>query len=155
MLLLISILAVLAFVVGQSLMTIRLNRANARLRASLYELRWRQADEASRTDDRATSIARFSQFLRENPRDQTAAARLLSLLASCNFPMTLLQPLVHETPVTAMDFSPDGSYLATAAGEGTIRVWNLHSGKNEFELAHPGRVTRCVLCGGKDLLTFR
>jgi WD40 repeat protein len=148
---LVAVLTTLALFVSQTVMRVRVSRANTRLSASLYELRWRQADEASRTDDRAISIARFSQFLRENPNDSATAARLLSLLASCNFPVSLVPPLVHEAPVTAMSFSPDGGYLATASSEGTTRVWNLNSGKNEFELAHPGRVERCVLCGGREL----
>src|SRR5262245_48735835 len=122
-LLLISSLAIFAFLVGQTIMSIRLRRANTevratntRLSASLYELRWRQADEASRTEDRAEAIARFSQFLRENPNDSTAAARLLSLLSSHNFPVLLHPPLAHEAPVLAVNFSRAGDRLATISG---------------------------------------
>src|SRR5262249_6661819 len=57
-LVLISSLAIVAFLVGQTLMSVRLARANREARAynerlsrSLYESRWRQADEAARTEE--------------------------------------------------------------------------------------------------------
>src|SRR5262245_36032491 len=149
-LLLISSLAILAFLVGQTIMSVRVSRANTRLRASLYELRWRQADEASRAEDRAEAIARFSQFLRENPSDSTAAARLLSLLSSHNFPVLLHPPLAHEAPVQAVNFSRAGDRLATISGN-TARLWNVQSGRLETELPHPAQLTHEVLCGDSDL----
>src|SRR5262245_4679683 len=149
-LLLISSLAILAFLVGQTIMSVRVSRANTRLSASLYELRWRQADEASRTEDRAEAIARFSQFLRENPSDSTAAARLLSLLSSHSFPVLLHPPLAHEAPVVAVNFSRAGDRLATISGN-TARLWNVQSGRLETELPHPAQLSHEVLCGDSDL----
>jgi WD40 repeat protein len=156
-LLLLCGLAILAFLVGQTVMSIRLSRANTRVEAanvdltrSLYEAQWRQADEAERADERGEAIARFSHFLGENPSDADAAARLLSLLSSCNFPVLLVPPLVHETPVVALDFSRAGDRLATASSGGMARLWNVESGKLEVELAHPAPLNKCLLCGEND-----
>jgi WD40 repeat protein len=156
-------LATMAFVAGQTVMSLRLSRANTRVAAananltrSLYEAQWGQADEAARTGERGEAIARFSHFLREDPMDGDAAARLLSLLSTCNFPVLLLPPLVHEAPVRAMDFNEAGDRLATATSAGTARLWNIDSGQLELELAHPAPLTHCLLCGDKSscLLTI-
>ena len=163
MLVLVSSLLVIAFFVGQTISSLRLSRANTKVRAanaslsqSLYEMRWRQADDAVRADKRSEAIAQFSHFLRENPNDATAAARLVSVLSSCNFPVLLFPPLVHETPVVALDFNRAGDRLATASSGGTARLWNAKSGKLEIELAHPAPLKDCLLCGENDqrLLTI-
>src|SRR5262249_28191756 len=98
----------------------------------------------------------FSHFLRQNPNDATAAARLLSLLSSYNFPILLYPPLVHEGPVNAMDFGATGEHLATIASEKTARVWNVQTGRIESELTHPAKLTHCALAGDRDrrLLTL-
>jgi WD40 repeat protein len=162
-LLLLCGLAILAFLVGQTVMSVRLSRANTRVEAanvnltrSLYEAQWRKADEAARAEEHGEAIARFSHFLRENPSDADASARLLSLLSSCNFPVLLLPPLLQETPVIAMDFSRAGDRLATATSGGMARLWNVESGKLEVELAHPAPLENCLLCGANDkrLLTL-
>src|SRR5262249_43437508 len=129
---------------------------NERLSRSLYESRWRQADEAARTEERSEAIAWLSHFLRKEPSDSAAAARLLSLLSSYNFPILLNPPLVHEGPVNAIDFGRTGEHLATIASENTARLWNVHSGKVEIEIPHPARLTHCVLAGDGDrrLLTI-
>jgi WD40 repeat protein len=157
-LLLLCGLAILAFLVGQTVMSVRLTRANTRVEAanvkltrSLYEAQWRQADEADRADEHGEAIARFSHFLRVNPNDGPAASRLLSLLSSCNFPVLLVPPLTNETPVVALDFSQAADRLATVTSGGTARLWDADSGKLGLELAHPAPLTHCFLCGEKDL----
>jgi WD40 repeat protein/serine/threonine protein kinase len=158
-LLLIASLATIGFLVGQSINSVRLARANREVRASnerlsrsLYESRWRQAEGA----DRNESIAWFSYFLRDNPGDSAAAARLLSLLSSCSFPILLHPPLIHEGTINAMDFGGTGEHLATIASEKTARLWNVQSGQIEIELPHPEKLTQCVLGGDGDrrLLTI-
>jgi WD40 repeat protein/serine/threonine protein kinase len=153
-LLMVASLAILAFLIGQTIASVRLNRANTEVRAtntrlstSLYELRWRRADEASRSGQHDEAIAWLCSFLRENPSDSVAAARLLSLLSSCNFPVMLLPPLIHEASVNAMDFGQAGEHLATITSDGTARVWNVQSGQTELEISNAARLTHCVLCG--------
>ncbi len=150
-------LAILAFVLGQTVMSVRLNRANtnakvanADLSHSLYEMRWRQVDDALRAGETGEAIAQLSYFLRQNPNDSAAAARLLSLLSARNFPIPLIPPLVHETPVTGLDFNRTGNLLATVTAGGRARLWNLESGKTEIELDHPAPLTHSALCGEND-----
>src|SRR5688500_15676818 len=87
---------------------------DTRLGASLYELQWRKADEASRTYERDEAIAWLCHALRRNPSDSVAAARLLSLLKSHSFPVPLLPPLNHEDSLIAVDFGQTGDRFATA-----------------------------------------
>src|SRR5262249_49717734 len=90
-LLLFSTLAVLSLVVGQTVMSFRLQRANrqvvatnSRMNASLRQLRWARADEAAARGDPNEAIAWFCRFLRQDPNDRVAASRLLSLLSTHN-----------------------------------------------------------------------
>jgi WD40 repeat protein/serine/threonine protein kinase len=155
---LICTLAILAFLVGQTIMGLRLKRANTKVQAaivdlshSLSEAQWRQADDADRAGEHGEAIARFSHFLRVNPNDGPAASRLLSLLSSCNFPLLLVPPLTNETPVVALDFSEVADRLATVTSGGVARLLDADSGKLELELAHTAPLTHCFFCGEKDL----
>src|SRR5215472_15804738 len=101
-------------------MSIRLSRANTRVKVanadlshSLYEMRWRQVDEALRAGETGEAIAQLSCFLRQNPNDGTAAARLLSQLSACNFPILAVPTLVHEALVTGVYFNRTANLLAT------------------------------------------
>lgn len=44
----------------------------------------------------------------------------------------------HTAPVTALDLSPDGRRLATAAWDGTARVWDAESGESLFTIPAAG-----------------
>jgi WD40 repeat protein/serine/threonine protein kinase len=160
LLVLICGLATLAFLIGQSIMSVRLSRANTQVRAanvslsqSLHEVQWRQVDDADRTDEHGEAIARLSRFLRENPNDGSAAARLLSLLSSCNFPILLVPPLTNEMP-SSLDFNRAGDRLATVTSEGNVRLWNLKSGRTELEFSYPAALNYCGVCGEKDQRLF-
>jgi eukaryotic-like serine/threonine-protein kinase len=162
-LLLLCGLALLAFVLGQTVMSLRLNRANTqvnatnrRLHASLHELQWRRADEASQTGERDEAIAWFSHFVRQDPNDAVAAGRLLSLLSACNFPVLLFPPLVHDSHIAAIDFGQSGKRLVTVTTGKTAKLWNVQTGEAEIELLHSAALTHGVLCGDNDqrLLTI-
>src|SRR5262245_43975465 len=69
-------LAVLSFVIGQMIMSVRLSRANTevtatnqRLHDSLHEMQWRRADEAAQAGERDEAIAWLAHFVREDPND--------------------------------------------------------------------------------------
>jgi eukaryotic-like serine/threonine-protein kinase len=162
-LLLLCSLAVMAFVVGQTIMSIRLSSANTevnatnrRLQTSLHELQWRRADEAARTGERDEAIAWFAHFVRQNPNDTAATGRLLSLLSDCNFPLMQFPPLLHESQITSIDFGQSGKYLATVTAGKMARLWDLQTGQAEIALPHPAPLSHGVLCSENDerLLTI-
>ncbi len=155
--------AVLAFLVGQTVMSARLRRANfevtesnRQLHASLHEMQWRRADEAARAGERDEAIAWFAHFVRSDPSNGVAVARLLSLLSGANFPMPLCPPLMHDSPISDLDFGPNGRRVVTATQGKLARLWRSDTGQLETELPHPAPLTLALLCGENDdrLLTM-
>ena len=55
---------------------------------------------------------------------QTSSATSLPQLEI--IPLTRLDG--HEGPVLQVSFSPDGKYLASSGGDGTVKVWSVPDG---------------------------
>lgn len=49
-----------------------------------------------------------------------------------------LDLLGHTAPVTGVDFSPDGRYLATSSRDGTVRKWDVSAGQELVVYRSPG-----------------
>jgi WD40 repeat protein len=47
----------------------------------------------------------------------------------------------HDRAVTAVAFSPDDTWLATASADGRARIWDAASGQQRLEVRHGGAVT--------------
>ena len=62
----------------------------------------------------------------------------------------------HRAVVTAIRFSPDGNYIATASADSTTRVWDAASGKPLFTLsAHTEEVYDCQFSNNSKYLVTR
>jgi hypothetical protein len=46
----------------------------------------------------------------------------------------------HQNTINTIRFSPDGQYLATAADDGTVRLWDLKGNRKAIFRGHQGRV---------------
>lgn len=44
---------------------------------------------------------------------------------------------LHKARVTSVAFSPDGKTLASASWDGTVRIWEVQTGKNSVTLVNP------------------
>ncbi len=61
-------------------------------------------------------------------------------------------PLQHEGPVTAVAFSPNGKWLATAGRDRAARLWETATGRETARLAHPEEVTQLAFSPDGRLL---
>jgi WD40 repeat protein len=146
--------ALLFLVIGQAFHTRRTNAArrvaedaSRRLAGELRRVEWQQAEEmltAGRTPD---AMATFARFLRETPGDIAVAARVRSLLESRAFPLPLIPPLRHDSPVRLVRLAPDGKWLVTVADDGVLRSWDARTGA-------PGKQSRLNLRTESGYLQF-
>jgi hypothetical protein len=81
----------------------------------------------------AASLDRYPTF-----EGDTAARRLLGIAA------TPVSRLAHDGSVWSVVFSPDGRWVATVSGDGTVRVFDVVSGAERSRLAHDGQVLSVV-----------
>ena len=74
---------------------------------------------------------------------------------------SIILPLGHTEPVNAFAISPSGKYLASASGDGSIKLWNIASGlESQTYLGHNGNVHaiafskdgQYLISGGQDFL---
>ena len=77
-----------------------------------------------------------------------------------------LLTLANQRPVSCIDFSPDGTSMATGDDKGTLEIWNVHTGKRSFALdRHTGQDSihqidfdndgkRIVCCGRRNLVIW-
>ncbi len=108
---------------------------------ALAQMEVQNAEEAFAEHDTSTALAYLAHALRENPRNESLAARAFSNLVQQVFVIPLAEPLVHSGTVYFAQSSPDGLRVATASDDGTARVWDTCTGKPVTPpLAHAGPV---------------
>jgi WD40 repeat protein len=107
--------------------------ANRRLAGELRRVKWQQAEEAIAAGRTPDAMDTFARFLRETPDDTDVAARLRSLLETRAFPLPLVPPLRHDSPVRLIRLAPDGKRLVTVADDGVLRSWHPATGAFEKE----------------------
>lgn len=119
--------------------------ANVQLARNLRDLEWQKLDELIGSGKSAEAIAYLSRFLRQDPRDQAAATRLIDMLDRRNFVLPAGPALRHGASVNCLDLSRDGSRLLTGDNSGTARLWELAQGRLLATYPHGSRVVRASL----------
>ncbi len=82
----------------------------------------------------AAALSFLSRSLINAPDNESATARLVSVLLQRNWILPRWVPFKHDAAVVDASFSPDGKRLVTAAGF-MGRLWDLETGK-AIELKH-------------------
>ncbi len=88
-----------------------------------------EAERLFAADDVSSALARLARVLRQNPSNQVALGRLVSALTYRSYALPVTAPLTHEATVMTAEFSPDGQSVVTGADDGTVRVWEVRTGR--------------------------
>jgi WD domain, G-beta repeat len=76
-----------------------------------------------------TGMMILAHALRQNPKNEVAAARILSALSLRGFAIRLAGRLKLETDLRCAAVSPDGLRVITASDDDTARVWDVGTAK--------------------------
>jgi WD40 repeat protein len=122
-------------------------KANFRLAKDLRGLQWQKLEELASAGKRPDALAYLSRFLRDDPKDEVAATRVISMLSERNFVLPSSKPLEHDGPVNSAVFSADGQEVATASNDGTARVWDARNGQMLARFNHTAPVRSAEFLG--------
>jgi eukaryotic-like serine/threonine-protein kinase len=123
------LLSILLGVAGVTWQWRRAETTAARLAANLCTLEIRQAEDWLCSDRARQALPYLARTLRQNSGNPLPASRLLSALMHRNFPLLMkeLQPAsTHE--IDAAFFAPNNRWIAAAAHDGTVGLWDATHG---------------------------
>jgi WD40 repeat protein/serine/threonine protein kinase len=118
--------------------------AQIQLARNVRDLEWQKLEELILSGERGEALAYLSRFLRESPRDQAAATRVVAMMSGCNFVLPAGAPLQHGAIVNSVSLSADNQHVVTAANDGKARLWNVRDGRLIATFPHPRRVDDVV-----------
>ena len=72
----------------------------------------------------AQALAWYARALRTDPANELLVSRASSLLTYRTWIVPATPAMRHEGEVTAAEWSPDGSQIATASSDGFVRLWD-------------------------------
>jgi serine/threonine protein kinase/WD40 repeat protein len=110
--------------------------ANRVLKRNLFIREWLDAESLLDEGKTAAALAWFARASRAHPDDAALQTRLLSLLTENSFVVPADRTLDHNSPLCNFAFLADGRHLATAASDGTVRIWQLNSGSDPLILTN-------------------
>ena len=117
------------------------SRNRSKAEAAVSEMELQRAEDLFRSDATDEALAYLAKVARKEPYNWQAAERLLSALTFRSFALPTLPPLIHDAAVTAVDWSPDGRFIATASDDKTVRLWEAHTAELLTEpLRHEDKV---------------
>lgn len=106
--------------------------------------------DALAAEDPRRAQAFFAESLNLDPDHLATRFQLSAALASLEA-VTPLEPLRHERPLDDAVFSPDGLWVASAAGE-RLTLWHAATGIRAWSRSHPGLLKIVFSTDGRDLL---
>jgi WD40 repeat protein/serine/threonine protein kinase len=126
--------------------------ANRTLTRNLFVREWLDAEALLEEGLTGSALAWFARAARQHPDDAAVQTRLLSLLTENTFVVPKDRPLVHGSYVNTTAFLPDRRHLATAANDGTVRVWPLSSSAAPLVLSNRFETPAVAVAPGESRL---
>ncbi|MGD9648318.1 MAG: WD40 repeat domain-containing serine/threonine protein kinase [Pirellulales bacterium] len=137
------LLLLATLIVGSVTFTVRLQAALAKMRSVVYTGEIRLAQESLLNNHTAQALAILARHAPANDESARGDFAWQFLTNAMNRDVGRLPR--HPGDVYCLAFSPDGDRLATACGDGRVRVWDWRAGQLMAELGDQQGEANCVV----------
>ncbi len=122
----------------------RAESTNVALQASLDRSRWEDLVQMTNREENSEALAHLAHRLRKNPHDWRGAMLATSILDHRRFARPRFPTISHgpQFEITSATFDETGSRFATAATDGTTRIWDSNAGTELMCLVHEDAVNQ-------------
>lgn len=144
------IASLLVAIIGISWQWRRTESARAGQAKTLAHLGWQQMTAWAHSGEEPRALAFLASLIRERPGNWQAVMYAMSIVDRRSLPVLagpVINPPAPLLPLTSC-LAPDGSWLAAAGEDRTVRIWETASGKETAQFSCASPITALAIADG-------
>ncbi|PZR72455.1 MAG: hypothetical protein DLM73_13145 [Chthoniobacterales bacterium] len=133
----------------------RTEHARVAQERAVNHLRWEEIAREAGTDEAPIALAKLAAVLRADPGRWQAAMLAMSIVNQGAFPVLAGPPVLPGVKLTTPPaLAPDGNWFAVATADGSVRVWDVATGRERQKIALEAPATTVAVTQGPFALAI-